>query len=100
MRLLLDTHAFFWFVLDDAQLSTNASALLVDPYSEAEISPANYGGVAIKISLGKYQLHKPYQTCMGQEIANTQCSILPIEPKHTAAFVTLPFHHRDPLTGG
>jgi PIN domain nuclease of toxin-antitoxin system len=97
MRLLLDTHAFLWFVLDDAQLSAHASALIADPLNDVAISPASYWEITIKISLGKYQLHEPYQPFMEHEMAHNQFSILSIEPKHTAALTTLPFHHRDPF---
>ena len=31
MRLLLDTHAFLWFILDDPQLSPAAKAIIEDP---------------------------------------------------------------------
>ena len=30
MRLLLDTHAFLWFVLNDSQLSATAQQLISD----------------------------------------------------------------------
>jgi PIN domain nuclease of toxin-antitoxin system len=97
MRLLLDTHAFLWFVLHDGQLSAHTSALIADPLNDVAISPASYWEIAIKISLGKYQLHEPYQPFMEREIAHNQFSILPIEPKHTATLTTFPFHHRDPF---
>jgi PIN domain nuclease of toxin-antitoxin system len=42
MRLLLDTPAFLWFVLDDPQLSQTARSLISDPGNHAEISPAVY----------------------------------------------------------
>ena len=56
MRLLLDTHAFLWFLLDDPQLSATARAVIVDPLNEVEISPASYWEIAIKIGLRKYAL--------------------------------------------
>jgi PIN domain nuclease of toxin-antitoxin system len=31
MRLLLDTHAFLWFVTNDPQLSATAKTLIADP---------------------------------------------------------------------
>jgi PIN domain nuclease of toxin-antitoxin system len=42
MRLLLDTHAFLWFVLNDSRLSATAQGLIADPANEGEISPATY----------------------------------------------------------
>ncbi len=97
MKLLLDTHAFLWFVLNDPQLSAAARALIGDPANEVAVSPATLWEIAIKISIGKYRLNEPYQTFMEREIAANQMRLLTIEPRHTAPLVTLPFHHRDPF---
>jgi PIN domain nuclease of toxin-antitoxin system len=94
---LLDTHAFLWFVLNDAQLSVAASALITNPSHEIEISPATYWEIAIKISLGKYSLSEPLDAFMEREMAANQFRILPIEPRHVAPLTDLPFHHRDPF---
>ena len=42
MRILLDTHAFLWFVLGDSQLSNTARRHIEDPGNEKLISPASY----------------------------------------------------------
>ena len=42
MRLLLDTHAFLWFIIDDPQLSAKADAMITDPSNDIEVSPASY----------------------------------------------------------
>ncbi len=34
MRLLLDTHSFLWFVLNDARLSPTARALIEAPAND------------------------------------------------------------------
>jgi len=97
MRLVLDTHAFLWFVLGDGRLSAKAKAAIEDPSNEKLLSPASYWEIAIKISLGKYTLSKPYEEFMGKGISENGFVVLPIEPKHTAILTTLPFHHRDPF---
>jgi PIN domain nuclease of toxin-antitoxin system len=61
MRLLLDTHAFLWFVLADRRLIQSALDQILDPAAEKLISPASYWEIAIKISLGKYTLNEPYE---------------------------------------
>jgi PIN domain nuclease of toxin-antitoxin system len=48
VRLLLDTHAFLWFITDDPQLSPNAKALIADPANEIFVSPATLWEVAIR----------------------------------------------------
>ncbi len=97
MRLLLDTHAFLWFILADPQLSTRAKSAIEDPANDVEVSPASYWEIAIKIRLGKYILSQPYQSFMESQIAGNDFRILHIEPRHTALLTTLPMHHKDPF---
>jgi PIN domain nuclease of toxin-antitoxin system len=97
VRLLLDTHAFLWFITNDQRLSATATALIADPNNEILVSPASYWETAIKISIGKYPLSTPYETFITQGIHGNGFKILPIEPKHTAVLTTMPFHHRDPF---
>jgi PIN domain nuclease of toxin-antitoxin system len=97
VRLLLDTHTFLWFLLDDPQLSMTARDRIIDPDNDIEVSPATYWEIAIKISLGKYELPEPYEVFIAREITTNDFHILPIEPTHTAVLTTMPFHHRDPF---
>ena len=97
MRLLLDTHTLLWFALTDPQLSSTATSLIMDPDNEKLVSPASYWEIAIKISIKKYALSKPYEIFMDEAIDKNGFGYLHIEPKHTAALTTLPFHHKDPF---
>ncbi len=97
MKLLLDTHALLWFILNDTQLSDNARSLMLDPANELLVSPASYWEIAIKISLGKYILGEEFGEFMEQQISENDLTVLPITVKHAAAVATLPFHHRDPF---
>jgi PIN domain nuclease of toxin-antitoxin system len=97
MRLLQDTHAFLWFVLNDPQLSATALRLISDPGNDVLISPASYWEIAIKVSLRKLDLHPPYDDFMQRGILGNDFEILPIEPRHTSVLTTLPLHHRDPF---
>ena len=97
MRLLLDTHAFLWFILDDPQLSATARAMIEEPINDVEVSPASYWEIAIKIGLRKYSLPRPYQEFMESQISINDFRILHIEPKHTSLLTTMPPHHKDPF---
>jgi PIN domain nuclease of toxin-antitoxin system len=97
VRLLLDTHAFLWFLLSDSQLSDRARDLIADPANDIEISPATYWEIAIKIALKKYSLPEPLEVFMEREIAANEFHILAIEPRHVAPLTSMPFHHRDPF---
>jgi PIN domain nuclease of toxin-antitoxin system len=61
------------------------------------LSPASYWEIAIKISLGKYQLPEPFETWMEHQIQINEFEILPIKISHAAIIATLPFHHKDPF---
>ncbi|MBI1765873.1 MAG: type II toxin-antitoxin system VapC family toxin [Acidobacteria bacterium] len=97
MNLLLDTHTLLWFALGNAQLSATARQLIEDPANTKFVSPASYWEIAIKISIGKYVLHQPYETFFDRAIRQNGFLILPIELRHTAALTNLPYHHRDPF---
>ena len=97
MRLLLDTHAFLWFVLNDPRLSAAARGLISDSDNLILISPASYWEIAIKIRIGKYKLPEPFAEFMDEEIARNTLVILPIDVAHAAIVAALPLHHRDPF---
>jgi PIN domain nuclease of toxin-antitoxin system len=85
VRLLLDTHAFLWFLLDDPHLSATAQAVIVDPLNNIEVSPASYWEIAIKIRLRKYALPEPYQAFMEREIADNDFDTPRRSPPRTHA---------------
>jgi PIN domain nuclease of toxin-antitoxin system len=97
VRLLLDTHTLLWYALADPKLSATAQGLILDPANEILISPASYWEIAIKVSIKKLALHQPYEDFLNACLNRYGFVILPVEPRHTAAVVTLPFHHKDPF---
>jgi PIN domain nuclease of toxin-antitoxin system len=97
MKILLDTHAFLWFVLNDPQLSPTAQTLISDPKNDIYLSPASYWEIAIKISIGKYQLPSSYDHWMREQVTVNTFAILPILIEHTAILTNLAFHHKDPF---
>ena len=97
MRLLLDTHTFLWFVLNDARLSANARSVTADPGNEVLLSPASYWEIAIKVSLGRYSVPGDFADFMDRQVADNKFTILPITTRHAAVVAALPFHHRDPF---
>jgi PIN domain nuclease of toxin-antitoxin system len=95
MRLLLDTHTLLWFALGDPRLSARALALILDPANVKLVSPASYWEIAIKMRLGKYTLNRPYEEFFRNAIDLNGFLYLRIEPRHTAALLTLPNHDKD-----
>jgi PIN domain nuclease of toxin-antitoxin system len=97
VRLLLDTHALLWFYLGDSQLSRPAQDSIIDPNNIKLISPASYWEIAIKLSIQKYTLQVSYDEFIQEAVFDNGFEILPIEPRHTAALISLTFHHKDPF---
>jgi len=56
MNLLLDTHAFLWFIASDPRLSNQAQSLIQTPTNRRLLSLASLWEMAIKVSLGKLTL--------------------------------------------
>ena len=97
MRVLLDTHAFLWFVLDDPKLSASARLLIEDPVNDVLVSAASLWEIAIKVRLGKLDLRSSYDDFIKRGITGNDFVLLPIEPRHTSLLTTLPMHHKDPF---
>jgi PIN domain nuclease of toxin-antitoxin system len=97
MNIILDTHAFLWFVDDNPRLSDTARVLIEAEDTQPFLSMASLWEIAIKISVGKLRLKQPFETFIPEQLAMNGIGILNISLEHTAALVSLPFHHRDPF---
>ena len=97
MNLLLDTHAFLWFIASDPRLSSQAQSLIQAPANRRWLSMASLWEMAIKVSLGKLTLAQPFDQFIPRQLQLNQIDVLAIELSHVAAVVAMPFHHRDPF---
>ena len=97
MRLLLDTHAFLWWIADDARLSKRARSAIATRRDECFVSIASCWEIAIKVSLEKLKLKASVDRFIPEQLAVNSFSLLPIEFAHVARVARLPFHHRDPF---
>lgn len=97
MTVLLDTHALYWYIEGDPQLSATARTVIQDASNDVLFSPASYWEMAIKISIGKWQLNRPYDEFIDLALNRYAFQILAILPTHTARLIGMPFHHRDPF---
>lgn len=96
MKLLVDTHVFLWFILDDPRIATTARPLLVDPDHERFLSLASAWEVAIKHGMGKLQLSDGIKGFF-RDIEQANFELLAIKPGHIMDLAPLPLHHRDPF---
>lgn len=97
MRALLDTSTFLWFVSDSDKLSTNARHFIADLENELFLSVASLWEIAIKTSLGKLELLRPFDQLIAEQIQLNTITVLPIQIHHLSEVIDLPFHHRDPF---
>jgi len=97
MKILLDTHTFLWFITDEPILSSPARILIEDINNIRLMSIASMWEIAIKTSLGKLELAKPFAEFIPNQLKHNYIDLLPIELPHLAKVTNLPFHHRDPF---
>lgn len=97
MRLLLDTQAFLWWVMDQPGLSRRARSAVRSPAHECLVSVATCWELAIKVSLGKVKLPAAIARFVPEQLEANGFRLLSVELAHVAQVARLPFHHRDPF---
>lgn len=99
MKLLLDTHALLWSIIEPDKLSMEARVAIADPSSQVIVSAVSFWEISIKTALGKLSLDgvTPEQLV---EVAQQQgFELLALDPRLAASFSRLPIdpQHRDPF---
>jgi PIN domain nuclease of toxin-antitoxin system len=97
VRLLLDTHAWLWWNQDAPELSARARRAIADPTNECWLSMASAWEMAVKVAAGKLTLESDIDRFLPERLAEDGFAFLPIDIRHVAKTVKLPFHHRDPF---
>ena len=96
MKLLLDTHAFLWFIDDSPALGTRGKALL-EADNELFLRVGSLWEIAVKLRLGKLTVAMATESLMTEQLTANNIEILPISVPHLVQVSTLPLHHRDPF---
>ncbi|MGZ8981912.1 MAG: type II toxin-antitoxin system VapC family toxin [Burkholderiaceae bacterium] len=97
MNVLLDTHAFLWWIADDTRLSKHARTLIGDSGTSARFSVVSAWEIAIKVSLGRLRTPADLAAFLLEQIAMNRFEVLQIGLSHALAVHRLPHHHRDPF---
>lgn len=97
MKLLLDTHAFLWFIEGNLNLSDMARNLIEDQRNQRLLSVASLWEMSIKISIGKLELGMAFTELVKHEVYGNAIELLEIQPEHLDELAKLPFHHKDPF---
>jgi PIN domain nuclease of toxin-antitoxin system len=97
VKLLLDTHAFLWFIAGNTALSRKCRTLIEDDDNQKFVSIASITEIAIKTSLGKLSLKHPFDEIIPQQLRRNNFYLHPFTIEHAILLSKLPFHHRDPF---
>jgi len=97
VRLLLDTHAFLWFIEGSPNLSDTTRNLIEDQGNQRLLSIASLWEMAIKVSIGKLELKMTLTELVKREVYGNALELLEIQPGHLDELAKLPFHHKDPF---
>jgi PIN domain nuclease of toxin-antitoxin system len=95
MKILLDTHTVLWLALNSPKLSEKAKDSILNPANKKFVSVASAWEVAIKISLGKFDL--PDVSEFFEMIDRNGFELLTIDRRHISVLQRLPIIHRDPF---
>ena len=96
MELLLDTHAFIWFINGDDSLPDKVKDEIKDVRNKCFLSIASLWEIAIKTSLGKLELKSDFNK-LADFLSANDIDILPITFEHLQKLLHLKYHHRDPF---
>ena len=97
MQLLLDTHAFLWWVIDDRQLSQAAGEAIADDGNDVLVSAASAWEIATKHRLGKLPDAEALALDVPGAVASQGFAELPITVEDGARAGALPGPLRDPF---
>jgi PIN domain nuclease of toxin-antitoxin system len=95
LRLLLDTHTFYWWWYEKTRLTPRATATIKD-CETAYVSLVSYWELAIKVRAGKLKAEGSLSEGVAG-LASEGFDLLPIEYQHVYGTLHLPLHHRDPF---
>jgi PIN domain nuclease of toxin-antitoxin system len=94
MRLLLDTHALIWWLIDSPKLSAAARTKIADPRCAVFATPVSGYEIANKERLGR--LPGKLTRVLPQALRRGRIAIHPLTFEHALAAGQLPGPHRDP----
>jgi PIN domain nuclease of toxin-antitoxin system len=97
VRLLLDTHAFLWWLAGDEQLSLAAREAAADESNAVLVSAASAWEITTKHRLGKLEGARSIVADLDGAVAGQGFEALAISLRHAQAAGSLPGPHRDPF---
>jgi PIN domain nuclease of toxin-antitoxin system len=93
LRLLLDTHALLWTLVEPNRLSARAAAAIAAEDNEVFVSIVSPWEMAIAKARGRMDPPDDLEIQLEQR----RFKFLPVTLRHTRMIESLPHHHRDPF---
>lgn len=97
MRLLLDTHAFLWWLAGNTRLPMSARRAIEDPENDVIVSAASAWEIATKHRIGKLSEAAAVAQDVAGAIASQGFEELPITVEDAERAGRLPGPHGDPF---
>ena len=97
MKLLLDTHAFLWYISNDPRLPRYAYDAIRDKSNEVYLSVVSVWEILVKYQIGKLPLPATADEFIEESRSAHRMADLPLDRKAVSRLLSLPMHHRDPF---
>lgn len=97
MKLLLDTHALVWWLVNSRKLSANARAAISEPGNAIYVSAASAWEIATKVRLGKWPEAAALVGAFGAILASNSFDPLSVTAQHAIHAGSLRVAHPDPF---
>jgi PIN domain nuclease of toxin-antitoxin system len=97
LRVLIDTHVYFWWVTDDVQLSAPARSVIAREDNQVIVSAVTAWELATKVRFGKWPEAAEFAANIDRELAADNFTPLAVTLEHARVAGFLPGRHRDPF---
>jgi PIN domain nuclease of toxin-antitoxin system len=97
MKLLLDTHAWLWMLIEPDRIGPQTLALIVEPGHTFLLSGASVWELAIKHAAGRLSLPEPPLEYVRSRTRADGIALLAMSVEHVCRAAPLERHHADPF---
>jgi PIN domain nuclease of toxin-antitoxin system len=97
MKFLLDTNIFIWFTQGDEKLTDKDRGIIEKNSNEIFLSLVSVWEIAIKYSLGKLEIQRPFKDYIPGILIKNNIQTLDLNFTHIDKMTRLPFYHKDPF---
>lgn len=97
MKLLLDTHALLWLLLEDRRLTPGTARAILDTSNAIFVTAVSGLEVATKVRIGKLPEAEVLVSDLAGVCDEYDFHELPVSLAHAALAGSLPGEHRDPF---